>query len=236
MTCAVLPLLLNAFPAGFAATFGAQTFGFNPRLGFAWDPLGDGRTSVRAGLGMYTAQFPAIIVDESRSIFPSFLTLNFSSPYTENLPQTLLNPANPSNPFIAPGLIQSGTLNQIPSSGSGANATQNAVQFVALRLAGSGFGQPAGPDQTLQLPSLQFTQPGAGLQNGYSIQAALTVERAIGLNDAVSLAYVGTLGRHLLRVVTPVSGPCPGGVPVPGSLPHHSIVRPTRWFPAAGSN
>ncbi|HWI16498.1 MAG TPA: hypothetical protein VNT81_02035, partial [Vicinamibacterales bacterium] len=50
--------------------FGADRIGNDPRVGFAWDLAGNGRTVLRAAAGVYTAQFPAIVVNESRSVFP----------------------------------------------------------------------------------------------------------------------------------------------------------------------
>ncbi|MCW5977921.1 MAG: TonB-dependent receptor [Bryobacteraceae bacterium] len=38
--------------------FNADKNNFNPRVGFAWDLFGDGRTSVRAGFGIFTVPYP----------------------------------------------------------------------------------------------------------------------------------------------------------------------------------
>jgi hypothetical protein len=71
-----LPLLKAAFPPAFNSVFAANRITFDPRIGFSWNPTGNGNWAIRGGVGRYTSQFPASILDESRSIFPNSFTLN----------------------------------------------------------------------------------------------------------------------------------------------------------------
>lgn len=67
---------------------------FNPRFGFSWDPVGDGRTSISGGIGTYTANpmanigFPAIFYKNVK------LSIIFNPGYPD--------PFQP-NPFAPPG-------------------------------------------------------------------------------------------------------------------------------------
>jgi hypothetical protein len=67
--CALLPTSLQS-------ALNSNPFGFDPRVGFVWDANKDGRILIHAGWGRYTGQFPAVLVDEARNVFPNFLNVS----------------------------------------------------------------------------------------------------------------------------------------------------------------
>src|SRR5581483_4817552 len=53
---------------------------FAPRVGVAWDLTGDGRTSLRAGAGLFYDQIPADIIQNTMQ--PFRYTFNYTAPYS----------------------------------------------------------------------------------------------------------------------------------------------------------
>jgi hypothetical protein len=86
---------LSAFPN--PATDSAPTVGksfagtpldlLSPQAGFAWNVLGDGKTVVRSGFGIYRGQFPAFLFGVDRLLPPFFALEEFVFPH-------FLNPQN----------------------------------------------------------------------------------------------------------------------------------------------
>ena len=75
--CTVVGAVSKAFPPAFFDAFGVSSFTVDGRLGLAWSPGGSRKTSIRAGWGIYTGQFPAIIVDEVRNVFPRRVSMSY---------------------------------------------------------------------------------------------------------------------------------------------------------------
>jgi hypothetical protein len=161
---------------------------FGPHLGFAWDPWRDGKTSIRGGYGIYYDAILGAVVSQSRNVFPTEIPINADPNFLGFSVFNLNNPA-----FVQMGnvhLIAPGTLNQF----GGARG-----DLVALL--GSLF------IQNQQGGGLAFTLPEKHLRPPYAQQWSISVERQIGDDLLLSVAYVGTRGTHLTRLTTPNLGP-----------------------------
>ena len=55
---------------------------FTPRIGLAWDPTGSGKTSVRAGFGMFNVlPLPNLLSGNMNHTIPFYQLVNFNNPY-----------------------------------------------------------------------------------------------------------------------------------------------------------
>ncbi|HEX8399686.1 MAG TPA: carboxypeptidase-like regulatory domain-containing protein [Pyrinomonadaceae bacterium] len=193
---------LNEFIDGRSGIYESDRDNFAPRFGLAYSP--NQSTVFRGGYGIYYDQILGSVVSQSRNVFPTFTTVNFGgglpcylfsvaqgvcpvtiSPNNNGYVFNLLTPtANPT----ARG-VQAGTLNTLDSSGiRGA--------FAFLHLAKNGNGSPFGA-----------TLPARQLETPMSHQYYAGIEHQLfGRDMFLSVSYVGTTGRNLLRFTTPNLG------------------------------
>jgi hypothetical protein len=164
---------------------------FSPHLGFAWDPLNNGKMSVRGGYGLYYDTILGAVVSQSRNVFPNEIPFLSESSFFGHDGLNANNPSffalSNSNGDVLPFFI--GDTNQI----AGGEA-----DFVAL--VGTLFNsvQEAG--------GLSFTLPARKLRTPYVQQWHLTVEREIFHDYFLAASYVGTSGTKLTRLTTPNGG------------------------------
>ena len=200
-TVSTLLPALRSFLAGRNKIYDPERKNFAPRIGIAYAHrmFGSSRETVfRAGYGIYYDQILGAVVSQSRNVFPTFLTLNFgggTGQFNSNGALDLFSPALVGfNRFDANGnfirfdpFVQPGTLNRLNPNVS----LQELFNSVSTFLGAGGFGVTL-PTRRLKTPVAQHY--------------ALTVEQPLGKSMVLSIAYVGTQGRHLLRLNTPNAG------------------------------
>jgi len=199
---------LRDFIEGRTRIFEPERNNFAPRVGIAYSPNLFGReraTVIRGGYGLFYDQILGAVVSQSRNVYPNFLTVNFAGGGANanaalgELPE--LNLLNPSAPIVVPvdgelfivELVQNGTLNRAVSGVT----TTDLVNFINVIVTGE--ENPSSSVFGATLPARRLATPMAHHYN-------LTLEQQLNRNLVVSAAYVGTLGRKLLRFTTPNLG------------------------------
>jgi hypothetical protein len=233
---------LSTFIAGRTQSYESDKNNFAPRVGFAYSPeLFAGKTTVlRAGYGLFYDQILGAVVSQSRNVFPRFLTVNlagglgnvFFDPTGDSgisVPLGLLNPSTNSDlvePFSLNTLSSNSTLadqiamiNCIASAGG-----SNCANFFGLPDLG-GFSLPSASGVEVTLPARNLHMPNA---HHYSF----SFEQQVTPNMVFSAAYVGTLGRNLLRFTTPNLGSNAILLPVQFDVPLDLQFQP-RFFGVA---
>ena len=198
---------VKQFLAGRKRIYESDRNNFAPRLGFAWDPFGNGRAVIRAGYAIsYDANLGAV-TSQSRNVFPTFVPINLDPNFSPPTGLVLNNPT--FFRFLPTGapLIRPGSLNTYNLSGD-AFATGLGTLFVQA---------PPFPGGSLSSNGLAFTLPEKDFENSYAQHLALSAERQWRDNYLVSVSYVGTRGLHLTRFATPNAG---------------LISRPVLFFPS----
>ena len=185
---------------------------FQPRIGIAWDPKGDGKTVVRASFGMFY-DHPLLglyfLGDASDGSSSGQLAFGPSQPC--NAASTPYSPGNLNAASAFTGVL--GNSNCMPISQLGYSANQ---QRFSCPASDTSCGVTS-PSSSLFLGQNYLVNPPAEFGGAafplvfqpfgypqaknfvfaYSQQANLTVERDLGRGFALSLAYNFNGGRHL---------------------------------------
>jgi carboxypeptidase family protein len=199
---------LSGFVDGRTRIFDPDRNNFGPRVGFAYSPnFGSSHpTVIRAGYGLYFDQIPGAVVSQSRNVFPTFLTFNLPggtvNTNIRTFPYGLFNVVNPVG-AVVPGHhhVEPGTLNVLANP-ENFTVLRDLLQHhiaVANFLTNGSFPIPQASSIGMTLPTRQLDIPMAH-------QYAVTVEHKLSQQMALSVAYVGTQGRNLLRFTTPNLG------------------------------
>jgi outer membrane receptor protein involved in Fe transport len=146
-----------------------------PRFGFAWDPKGDSKTSIRGGFGMFYDILKAEdnFQDNGQPPFFSAGFVNFSPPT-----------ANPTGdiPYLANPYTSTGAVNPFPST-----PPNHDINFFDAGLTPFGSTSIFLDDPHLKTP--------------YIYQYSLSIERQIALNTSVEVSYLGSSSHGLTSLV-----------------------------------
>jgi len=179
----------NACNGGFRAISGGLTTGdhnnFGPRVGFAWDVFGDGKTSLRGGFGVsYNGEVYNPLSNARWD--PPFYSFNLAFCGTGNS----VGPAFSDSCIFGPQNGAAPTYTGAPSNvGSGpAGATDNAF-------AGNLSGWNPYNANAAFLTGVVFP----GFRDPYVYGTHLSLERQLPGNAVLKVSWVGTFGHKLYR-------------------------------------
>ncbi len=148
---------------------------FAPRIGFNWDPFKNGKTSIRAGYGIFWDQIRLIGYNRFSTAQPFDFSANFTSP------------GNPSNNF-APSLTGTSVFTN--------SGQPNPYPFILPRTAGQRAAY--NPIYGGNWPSFALEDVlNPAWNEAYIGEWNFTVQRELFNNYSLSVAYIGNKATHL---------------------------------------
>lgn len=183
---------------------------FAPRFGFAWDPRGNSKTSVRGGFGIFYDILKAEdnFQDNGQPPFFAGTFLNFS-PLASNPPADIS--------YLAQPFTSTGATNPFPSK-----PVDHNINFAAAGILPFGLSSIFLDDPHLQTP--------------YTYQYNLSVQHEIARNTTIQVGYLGSSSHGLTSLVDINPFPLGGSDRILNLLPGNSSCTSATFFNCSFSN
>ncbi len=180
----------EAFVGGRDSMYAPYKRNWAPRIGFAWDLTGDGKTALRAGFGIFYDQNISAVTSQSLNVFPHLIPLNASGFGSELFGLYLLS--------------RQWLYLSIPPTAVYPHEQLGTVDTIGVP--SQYFGVYLGSQASQGKQGLAFTLPTAELKTPSAQQYHLTFERELFPDTLFSVAYFGSRGTHLTRFRYPNGG------------------------------
>jgi hypothetical protein len=221
---------------GLTSPFHGDHNNFSPRVGFAWDVRGDGKTVIRGGGSIMYEEMPmitftAVANQLGLTYVPAGARQVYcSAPCNADGSSPQINIAGPGNPNMGvlfdsvPGdlitpLWQNQNTDPTCVTGSTMCGSVFPASFFTLQCGDGLMSTPAGASAPVTDPAPCNTEAvDPNLRTPYVSTWTLTIQRALTNNLSLEVAYVGNHGTKLLGFSN-INQPAPGsGFPGAGTL------------------
>jgi hypothetical protein len=154
---------------------------FAPRIGLAWDPMGNGKMTIRGGFGLFYNPIEQLVLEQFQAEPP----FGGSTTITEGF-------------FDTPFVLQSCATppNNAPCAGNGASGGNGVLPNPFGSILNPPHGVPF--DWSIFRPIVLFGELQPHLRSQYTEQYNFGIEREVMKNTVLTVGYVGSQGHRLL--------------------------------------